>query len=426
MITISPIKKCEGSLTPPPDKSISHRSLLVASMASGTTEILNLSFAEDVQTTLKVLKNLGVKADIQKDSVFLEGGSTLEKNDCIIDCRNSGTTARIIMGLLAPQNVSARITGDDFLTHRPMERVISPLKSMGANINYLDRFGYLPVSIKGHKLHGIKYEMPIASAQVKSSLILAALKANGSSTIIEPVFTRDHTERMLSMMDADIEVRRTDNGNEIHIAPSELKANKIRIPGDFSSAAYFIALATLRAGKGLAINDVNLNPTRLGFLETLKEMGAIIRIDMEDVMPEPVGRMCIQGGALKAISIDFEKIPSMIDEVPLLAVVATQAQGKTVIRGAHELRIKESDRIGTLAEGLLKMGAQIEATEDGFVIEGPSPLTGAELHSHGDHRLAMCFTVAAALAESESQLDGEHWISISYPDFFKDFRDLTQ
>jgi 3-phosphoshikimate 1-carboxyvinyltransferase len=426
MITISPIKKCEGSLHPPPDKSISHRALLVDSVASGTSEILNLSYAEDVQTTLKVLKNLGVKINTKKDSVFVEGGSLCEKNDCIIDCRNSGTTARVIMGFLAPENISARITGDDFLTHRPMERIISPLLSMGANINYLDRFGYLPISMKGHKLHGINYEMPVASAQVKSSLILAALKANGSSTIIEPVITRDHTERMLSMMEADIEVKRTDSGNEIHIGPSQLKALKMRIPGDFSSAAYYLALATLRAGKGLAINDVNLNPTRLGFLEILQEMGATVRIDMEDVMPEPVGRMCVQGGSLKAISVDPKKIPSMIDEVPLLAVIATQAKGKTVIRGAHELRIKESDRIGSLAEGLLKMGAQIEATEDGFVIEGPTPLKGAALHSHGDHRLAMCFATAAALAESESQLEGEHWISISYPDFFKDFQRLTQ
>ncbi len=426
MIKIPPIKKCEGSLNPPSDKSISHRALFVAAMASGTSEIQNLSFAEDVQTTLKILKNLGVRIEAQKNSIFVEGGGFGEKNDCVIDCRNSGTTARIIMGLLAPENISTRITGDDFLTHRPMERIISPLKSMGANISYLDRFGYLPVNLKGHKLHGIKYELPVASAQVKSSLLLAALKANGNSTFIEPIFTRDHTERMLSMMEADIEVKRTDIGNEIHISPSHLKALKMKIPGDFSSAAYFIALATLKAGKGLAINDVNLNPTRLGLLEILKKMGATIRTDVEDVLPEPVGRICVQGGSLEAISIDPDIVPSMIDEVPLLAVIATQAKGKTVIKGAHELRIKESDRIGALAQGLQKMGAQIEATEDGFVIKGPTPLKGAALHSHGDHRLAMCFATAAALAESESHLEGEQWISISYPDFFKDFQRLTQ
>lgn len=426
MIKISPVVKCEGVLNPPPDKSISHRALFLASMASGTSEIKNLSRAEDVLTTLKILKNLGEKVTISKESVVIEGGKFFDKEDCLIDCRNSGTTARVIMGLLAPGNLSVKITGDDFLTHRPMERVISPLKSMGANISYLDRFGYLPINLRGQTLHGIRHELPVASAQVKSSLLLAALKANSGSTIIEPVGTRDHTERMLSMMEADINVTRTNRGSEIQINPSPMNPFKIRIPGDFSSAAYFLALATLRPGKGLAINDVNLNTSRLGFLEALKEMGATIKIDMEDVLPEPVGKICVRGGNLEAISIDQHKIPYMIDEVPLLALVATQAKGKTVIKGAQELRVKEADRIASLAEGLRNMGAQIEATEDGFIVEGPTPLKGAKLHSHGDHRLAMCFATAAALAQPDSQLEGEQWVSISYPNFFKDFQRLTQ
>ncbi len=426
MVKISPASVCEGALNPPADKSISHRALFLASMASGKSQIRNLSQAEDVQTTLRILKDLGKKIDVKKESIIVEGGSFSDRGDCLIDCRNSGATALIIMGLLSPVSLSVRITGDDSLTNRPMERVISPLKSMGANISYLDRFGYLPIILKGQKLHGIKYELPVASALVKSSLLLAALKANNSSTIIEPIGTRDHTERMLSMMEADIYVKRVNSGSEIQINPSSLNPLKIKIPGDFSSAAYFIALASLRPGKGLAIHDVNLNPTRLGFLEALKEMGAEIRMEMEDVEPEPVGKICVRGGNLKAISIDADKIPCMIDEIPLLAVVATQAKGKTLIKGAQELRVKEADRIGSLAEGLSRMGAQIEATEDGFIIEGPTLLKGTTLDSHGDHRMAMCFSIAAALAETDSQLEGERYVSISYPSFFKDFQRLTQ
>jgi len=424
MIKISPVTKCEGSLIPPPDKSISHRALLLASIASGRSEIRNLSQAEDVQATRKALQCLGKKLRASGPAAVIEGGGFPASGETI-DCRNSGTTARLLLGLLAPEKLSVRITGDDSLTNRPMERVISPLKLMGANISYLDRFGYLPVSLKGMKLHGVSYELPVASAQVKSALLLAALRATGETTIIEPIGTRDHTERMLTMMDADIEIKKSERGAEIKVNPSQLSPLKIKIPGDFSSAAYFIALGVLRPGKSLTISDVNLNPTRLGFLEVLRDMGATIKVDLEDVMPEPRGKIVVTGGTLKGISIERERIPSMIDEIPLLAVVATQAIGKTVIRGAQELRVKESDRIGTITEGLRTMGASIDALQDGFNIEGPTILRGASLDSSRDHRIAMCFTVASALANSDSLIGNEECVSISYTDFFKDFKELS-
>ncbi|MEW5805975.1 MAG: 3-phosphoshikimate 1-carboxyvinyltransferase [Acidobacteriota bacterium] len=425
MIKISPVTKCEGMLIPPPDKSISHRALLLGAVAFGKSEIINLSSADDVQTTQKALMTLGKKIYDTKSSVTIEGKGFSEGKECTIDCRNSGTTARMIMGLLAPEKVFIRIIGDDSLTNRPMERVISPLKRMGASITYLDRFGYLPVNLKGQDLHGVRYKLPVPSAQVKSALLLAGLKAKGGTTIIEPRPTRDHTERMLNMMEADILIKRSDSGSEIRINPSELSNFKMKIPGDFSSAAYFMALAALCPGKGLTISDVNLNPTRLGFLEALRAMGMSIRMDLDDVTPEPVGKIFINGGSLNAVVIDADKVPYMIDEVPLLAVVATQAKGKTIIRGAEELRMKEADRIGSLVEGLIKMGASIEATEDGFIIEGPTLLKGATLNPHGDHRLAMCFTVAASIANSDSIIKNEECVSISYPVFYQDFNRLT-
>lgn len=425
MIKISPPSKCEGTLIPPPDKSISHRALILSSIASEESEIDNLSEAEDVKTTRKALILLGKKLRNKEKALIIEGGGFPDVKEGIVDCRNSGTTARLIMGLLAPERVSVKITGDDSLVNRPMERVISPLKMMGAHVSYLDRFGYLPVNLTGKKLHGIRYELPVVSAQVKSALLIAALRATSETTIIEPHGTRDHTERMLSIMDADVEVKKLEKGSEMKIAPGPLSPLKIKIPGDFSSAAYFIALAVLRPARGLMISGVNLNPTRLGFLEALREMGADMNVDIEDVMPEPKGKVFVRGGELKAISIDREHVPFMIDELPLLAVVATQAHGRTVIKGAEELRVKEADRIGSLVNGLKSMGAQIEALEDGFTIEGPTRLNGATLDSHGDHRLAMCFTIAASLAGSYSTIEHEECVSISYPHFYKDFQRLA-
>ncbi len=425
MIKISPVSKCEGTLIPPPDKSISHRALILASIASEKSELGNLSEAEDVQTTRKALALLGKKMKSEKGTFIIEGGGFPDVKEGIIDCRNSGTTARLFMGLLAPEMVSVKITGDDSLTNRPMERVISPLKMMGANVSYLDRFGYLPVTLVGKKLHGIRYELPVVSAQVKSALLIAALRASGETTIIEPHGTRDHTERMLSIMEAYVEVKKVEKGSEMKIVPGPLSPLKVKIPGDFSSAAYFIALAALRPARGLMISGVNLNPTRLGFLETLRKMGAEMKVDIEDVMPEPKGKIFVRGGDLKAVLIDREHVPFMIDELPLLAVVATQAHGKTVIKGAEELRVKEADRIGSLVEGLKSMGARIEALEDGFIIEGPAQLNGATLDSHGDHRLAMCFTIAASLAGNDSTIEHEECVSISYPQFYKDFQRLV-
>lgn len=415
----------KGKISMPGDKSISHRALIVSSISTSEVVIKNFLPAEDCLSSLRAVRALGTEVSYRDETeltIIGKGLNGLKEPGDVIDAGNSGTTLRMLSGVLAGQPFFSVLTGDESLRKRPMKRVTEPLQLMGAKMLARGDGEFPPIAIFGGDLQGINYEMTTASAQVKSCLILAGLFANGETTVVEPVPTRDHTERMLLQFGADLRIEE----RSITVVPgTDLLSNAIVIPGDFSSAAFFIAAALTIPDSKLIVTDVGLNRTRTGLIKILNEMGANIRIENEKFAGlEPMGDLAVTNSELSAIEVSPELVPIVIDELPILAVIATQAYGKTVVRGAEELRVKESDRIEAICTELSKMGAKIEALEDGFIVEGPTGLQGQALDSRGDHRIALSLAIAALIASSPSRIDGFECANISYPNFLDDLKSL--
>jgi len=410
-------KKIEGEIYLPGDKSISHRAIMLGSIAKGETRVKGFSDCADCRNTLNAFHKLGIK--IENDSkgeltIYGQGLKGLTSAREIIDVGNSGTTMRLLSGILAGQDFSSTITGDEYLQKRPMKRIILPLREMGAKISSPDD-NHPPITIVGQKLHPIDYHSPIASAQVKSCILLAGLYARGRTSISEPSPSRDHTERMLKYLGAPIEMKGT---NIIIEGISELKARSIAIPGDISSAAFFIIACLLLKNSEIRIKEIGVNPTRTGIIDVLKNMGANIGIEnVHQLCGEPVADLIVKSGSLRATKIGGDLIPRIIDEIPVLAVAATQAEGVTEISDAQELRVKESDRIGNVVSELSKMGASIKEKKDGMVISGGKRLVGNSVNSFGDHRMAMALIVAGLIADGETTINDVACIDTSFPQF---------
>lgn len=408
--TVKPSKPLRGEITIPADKSISHRAVMLASLAHGKSIIHNFSSGADCKSTLNLFKQLGVKSEfLDEKTLSISGGIFTPPSLFTSSCNNSGTTMRLVSGILAGQNFDSVLTGDESLSKRPMKRIIEPLTLMGANISSVD--GHSPLTIKGSKLHGITYNSPISSAQVKSCILLAGLNAEGQTTFIEPYPSRDHTERMLKYLSADIE--------GTTIKPSKLIAKDIEVVGDISSAAFFIVAGLIVPNSDVVIKNVGLNPTRTGILDVVRRMGADIEIfNQRVVSAEPTGDLRVRYTEnLKSCQISGADIPRLIDELPAIAVLASHAQGETVIKDAGDLRNKESDRIKCLVEELKKLGVDIEETPDGFKVRKSKLTGGAELETYHDHRLAMSFYVAGLVCEKEIAINGFEWTAISLPEF---------
>lgn len=410
--------KLQGSFSVPGDKSISHRALLLGAIASGKTEVENCLVAEDVISTARCLQQLGVRIDgVGTTSVVVHGvgGANLQKTDEPLDCGNSGTTMRLLMGILAAHRFESLLTGDASLQKRPMDRVAIPLQRMGAKVEGRTERYLPPIRIQGGKLKPIEWALPVASAQAKSAILLAGLFAEGTTLVHEPAPSRDHTERMLRSFGAEVIVK----GLSVAvIGPARLKGTKIVVPGDPSSAAFFLCAAAAIPGSEVTAIGISVNPTRSGYLDILKRMCGEVTVHNERIQGgEPVADVTVRSSKLKGTTIAGELIPSAIDELPVLAAIATVAEGTTVIRNAQELRVKESDRIATMVSELKKLGAKVEELEDGMVIHGGSKLIGAEVDSHGDHRVAMALTVAGLLSEGETVVHNADCIAISFPQF---------
>ena len=418
-VRLEKITALKGELTIPGDKSISHRAAMIASVGDGISVIKNYSSAIDCQSTLHCLRQLGatIRRDRQDILVHGKGLRSLCGSGDVLNCGNSGTTMRLLCGLLAGQQFSAELTGDASLYRRPMDRIIKPLVANGADIAGQDGNRYAPLKIHGKPLKNIRYELPVASSQVKSAVLLAGLYAGGAVSVVEPIKTRDHTERMLDYCGVDL----SRDGNVISLGEErQPHAREFQIPGDISSAAFLIALGLLVPGSHIRLKDVGINSTRTGLLTVLEKMGASVRIENErDMCNEPVGDILVKSAKLKAVEIGGALIPRLIDELPLIAVIATQASGRTVVRDALELRVKESDRIAAIVAELKKMGASIEETGDGFIVDGLTPLHAAESNSYDDHRIAMALSVAAWIAEGETVIHNSDCVGISFPEFFK-------
>ncbi len=430
---IRPGQRIRGAIVLPGDKSISHRAAMIAALADGKSRISNYSTSADCATTLSCLQQLGVQIEREANTITIQGGGAhgLSASSEPLDCANSGTTMRLLSGILAGQDFTSTLSGDDSLRARPMQRIIEPLEMMGAHISSND--GRAPLKLHGQRsLKAIEYELLVASAQVKSCLLLAGLNAEGQTTVIENEATRDHTERMLRWFGVPTETgdaeREGENARFASVTgPAHFAAREVSIPGDISSAAYFIAAAALLPRSSLEITGVGVNPTRVLFPKQLRAMGLDVGVTAaREENNEPVGVVrvrgldepCLPGDLQSPFKVDGLAIPQLIDELPLLAVVGSQVQGGVEIRDAKELRVKESDRIATTAANLRAMGAQVEEFEDGLRVDGPTKLRGAGLDPHGDHRIAMAFTVAALLAEGETEINNDECVEVSFPEFF--------
>ena len=413
--------KFHGEITPPGDKSISHRAFMLGALATGTTVIRGALESMDIRSTREALQALGVA--IKKDRyTWLITGGTLQEPVTVIDAGNSGTTARLLSGILASLDGVSVVTGDASLVNRPMARVLNPLECMGAHF-MARQGGFLPMAIKGGSLRGISHDMEIASAQVKSALLLAGLHAQGVTQIIEPMKSRDHTERMLTYFGATLK----ETGNSINIAGQQkLEAREIVVPGDPSSAAFPAVLAAAKPGSQLLIKGVCLNPTRTAFLDVLRRMGTSISIEnTREMAGETVGDIMIKGQGLKETIIEGQEIPSLIDEIPILAIAAALAEGTTIIRDAKELRVKETNRIKALINGFSALGAFVQELDDGMVIEGPLKLKSGHIKTCSDHRIAMSFHILSRVADIDIILDDTGCVNISYPGFFRDIEGIS-
>jgi 3-phosphoshikimate 1-carboxyvinyltransferase len=407
-----------GTLRVPGDKSIGHRALLLGALAEGRTRVAGLPGGADVRSTRACLRDLGVRIDEEGGETTIHGrGGAFEPPASTLDCGNSGTTMRLLAALLATQDFGAVLDGDASLRARPMRRIADPLCRMGAQIEL--RGGELaPMRVHGSsRLRGISYTLPVASAQLKSALLLAGLRAHGLTTLDGAVRSRDHTERMLPLFGARFAARNGSIGIE---GPQRLRApaRPLRVPGDLSSAAYWIAAAAIIPESRLSIEDVGLNPSRLGFIEVLSRMGASIELRPRGLEGEPYGTLVAAWSPLRATSVGAGEVPSLIDELPLLAVVAAFAEGTTYVRGAHELRHKESDRIAAVVRNGRAMGMRIDEFADGFAVHGPASLRACEIDAMGDHRIAMAFSIAALANAEPTKILGAGSVAISYPEFF--------
>lgn len=420
-ITIHPISKLTGKINVPGDKSISHRAIMLAALSDGESIIDNFLASADCLATAECFRQMGVEltADGTRLTITGKGLKGLYKPNKSLDVGNSGTTIRLLSGILAGQNFESTVTGDSSIQKRPMKRIAEPLEMMGTKVLGTGGQGeiYPPLTISGGKLKGITYKMPIASAQVKSCLLLAGLYAEGETTIVEPYPSRDHTERMLAYFGVPVKKFK----NEVSISvPNAFEGREISVPGDISSAAYFLVAGALLPGSDIEIRGIGTNPTRTGILEVLHRMGVDIVVKDEEIISgEPRANMVISHKSkVKSLEIGGELIPRLIDEIPIIAVLATQAEGATVIKDAKELRVKESDRIRTISTELSKMGAKIEEKEDGMIIYGPTKLKAAKIDSHGDHRIAMSAAIAGLIAEGQTVIEDTECIETSFPGFY--------
>lgn len=417
-------KGLKGTIRVPGDKSISHRSIIFGSLAKGETKVYDILRGEDVLSTIQVFRDLGVSIQDDGDVIRIQGVGFqgLQAPTSPLDMGNSGTSIRLISGVLAGQDFAVTMVGDDSLSKRPMDRVAIPLRQMGVEISGQGDRDCPPLHEKGtRQLHPIHYRLPVASAQVKSALIFAALQAEGESTIIEKEKTRDHTEDMIRQFGGEIQV----DGKTIRIhGGQEFQGQEVIVPGDISSAAFWLVAGLILPDSVIKIENVGINQTRTGILEVIQEMGGDLTIDDRDEKAVSAS-LTVKTSSLKGIRIDGELIPRLIDELPIIALLATQANGQTVIADAEELRVKETDRIQVVADSLNAMGATVVPTEDGMVITGPTPLHGADLETFGDHRIGMMAAIAALLvSEGNVMLDRAEAINTSYPSFFEDLETL--
>ena len=415
----------KGEITIPSDKSISHRAVMFSSIAEGECIIKNFSSGADCHSTLNLFKSLGVNIQFINDKTLKIKSNGILKPalNSTYSCGNSGTTMRLVSGILAGQNFDSILIGDESLSKRQMKRIIEPLTLMGAEISSVD--GHAPLTIKGRKLKGINYPSKLASAQVKSCILLAGLNAEGETTVIEPSLSRNHTELMLEYLGADIKAE----NNKVTIKPSKLTAKDIDIAGDISSASFFITAGLIVKGSDFTIKNTGLNPTRTGIIDVVKRMGGNIEIlNPQTISGEEAGDIRVRYTEnLKACTIEGDDIPRLIDELPVIAVLASQAEGETIVKDAGDLRNKESDRIKCLVKELSKIGVNIEEREDGFVIRGKSELNGGcETESYHDHRLAMSFYTAGLICKREIAINGFEWTKISFPEFEELFSKLKK
>ncbi|MBI4217745.1 MAG: 3-phosphoshikimate 1-carboxyvinyltransferase [Elusimicrobia bacterium] len=430
-------KRIVGEWTPPPDKSITHRAIFLASLSTQKSEIRNPLFSGDCLSSLNAFRSLGVELQTGKEKISVSSGKKsrwnplrrLEPSSSPIHCGNSGTTMRLLAGVLSGQPFKSRLVGDRSLSQRPMKRVTDPLTRMGAEISAREgRFA--PLVIQGReKLKPIFWKSPVASAQVKSSILLAGLFAEGTTTVQEPSLSRDHTERMLRGLGVPITIgRRSRSGYQVSVqAGSGLEGLDLTVPGDFSSAAFLIASAILAPRSEMHVRAVNLNPTRTGLLNVLKRMGAQFSVqNKKEIFGEPVGDIWVRSSNLKGAVVQAEEVPLLIDEIPILAVIATQAKGRTRIMGAEELRVKESNRLRAISTELKKMGADIEETKDGLLIQGQTPLRGNQVESYSDHRMAMSLSVAGLIASGETTIRNFNCTQISFPGFLNALKQLIK
>lgn len=416
----------EGQVKVPGDKSISHRAVMFGSLADGITRIENFLPGEDCLSTISCFRQLGVEIVRNGSDVTVigKGMSGLSKPEATLYVGNSGTTIRLMMGILSGLSFSSTLEGDESIARRPMTRVTLPLAKMGARITGRNNGEFTPLTVEGQKLTGITYELPIASAQVKSAILLAGLQAEGETVVVEPVKTRDHTERMIKQFGGQVE-RKED---AVKVTGGQmLKGTEIKVPGDISSAAFFLVAGAVVPDSDLILRNVGLNPTRTGIIDVLKSMGADFSIDpYEGESAEPAGDIRIKYSKLKGTIIEGDLIPRLIDEIPVIALLATQAEGKTVIKDAGELKVKETNRIDTVVNELKKIGVDIEATEDGMIIQGQQSLDGGTVSAHGDHRLGMMLSIAALLCKRDVILEQSEAVAVSYPGFFDDLYSLLE
>ncbi|MCA1063178.1 3-phosphoshikimate 1-carboxyvinyltransferase [Rossellomorea sp. AcN35-11] len=422
---VNPNRGLIGEIQVPGDKSISHRAVMFGSVAEGETVIHNFLMGEDCLSTIDCFRKLGVDIQVDDGEVRVKGKGWdhLTEPDRILDVGNSGTTTRLIMGILAGRPFHSVLIGDDSIAKRPMKRVTGPLKEFGTVIDGRSEGNFTPLSIRGGNLKGIRYTLPVASAQVKSALLLAGLQAEGTTEIQEPEKTRNHTENMIIEFGGHIERQ----GDTIKVKGGQvLRGTEIYVPGDISSAAFFMVAAAIIPDSRVLLKNVGLNETRVGIIKVMKQMGASIEITEKSNTGEPLGDILVSSSDLTGIEIGGDLIPTLIDEIPVIALLASQAKGKTVIKDAEELKVKETNRIDAIVQELGKLGADILGTEDGMIIEGKTPLHGGNVHSWGDHRIGMTLAVASLITDSDVYLEGADAVNISYPAFFEHINHLLK
>ena len=420
-----PVKHLSGEVTIPGDKSISHRAVMFGSLADGLTEVTNFLQGADCLSTIEAFRKMGIEIENTPEKILIHGRGLhgLTAPSSVLDMGNSGTTTRLISGILAGQSFECTLTGDASIQKRPMRRIMEPLSMMGAKLVSVNGNDCAPLRITGAPLHGIHYHSKVASAQVKSAVLLAGLYADGETLVTEPALSRNHTEIMLRYFGADL----SSEDKTVKVCPEpHLKGQKIHVPGDISSAAYFIAAGLLVPGAEILIKNVGINPTRDGILKVAREMGGNITLLNKNYDGEPTADLLVKHSRLHGATIEGDLIPTLIDELPIINIMAACAEGTTVIRDAAELKVKESNRIDVMVQYLSAMGCDITGTDDGMIIVGGKPLHGTQVDSHMDHRIAMSFAIASLIADGETEIKGSDVVNISYPDFYKDLSRLSQ